>query len=289
MIIDNKQIIVSGKVIKTVRIAEEWYEDLQDPVAFLKELKTKVKADLFTFWQRLPENQPKYDYHLEWESIAVLPITDYDYWWNKQISAKTRNVIRKALKSGVVVKSIEYDDDFVRGLVEIFNESPVRQGKPFWHYGKDFACIKKEFSRNLHREEIIGAYFNNKLIGFIMLADAGKYAMTTQILSMIRHRDKSPTNALLAKAVEICASRHIPYLVYAMWTTGSLGDFKLHNGFEKIDLPRYFIPLTTRGLIAIKLNLHRGIKNAVPNNIKTGLAKMRKKWYMKSKDKVNGG
>jgi hypothetical protein len=35
------------------------------------------------------------------------------------------------------------------------------------------------------------------------------------ILSMIRHREKAPTNALIAQAVRSCAERGIPYLWYA--------------------------------------------------------------------------
>ena len=34
------------------------------------------------------------------------------------------------------------------------------------------------------------------------------------IIAKIKHRDKAPMNALVAKAVEICAENKIPYLVY---------------------------------------------------------------------------
>ena len=61
---------------------------------------------------------------------------------------------------------------FVRGMTSIFNETPIRQGRPFLHYGKDFETVKREFSRFLFREEIFGAYVGEELVGFIMLADA---------------------------------------------------------------------------------------------------------------------
>ena len=41
-------------------------------------------------------------------------------------------------------------------------------------------------------------------------------------------------------------------------------DFKRHNGFELVLYPRYFVPLTLKGTLALKLNLHRGIKEAMP-------------------------
>ena len=59
-----------------------------------------------------------------------------------QIKSRVRNQIRKAEKEGLVVKEVPYDDDFVRGMTAIFNESPVRQGRPFWHYGKSFETVK---------------------------------------------------------------------------------------------------------------------------------------------------
>jgi hypothetical protein len=281
--IDDKKIIVSGKFIKTARLEEEWYEDVDDPASLVNKIrKNRFKADIFTFWQRLPDIERKYNYHLEFDPIAVVPITNFDYWWKKQINAKTRNVARKAEKKGVEIKIVDFDDKFVKGITSIFNETPARQGKFFWHYGKDFDTIKREFSRYIFREDMIGAYFKNELIGFIMLAYAGNYAILGQILSKIEHRDKSPTNALLAKAVEICADKEIPYLVYAKWEEGTLGAFKRHNGFEKIDLPRYYIPLNIKGKIAIKMKLHHGVAGMLPQELKNKLKDIRSKLYLSS-------
>ena len=133
------------------------------------------------------------------------------------------------------------------GMTSIFNETPIRQGRRFLHYGKDFETIKRQFSRFLFREEIFGAYLGEELVGFIMLADAGRYAFLGQIISKIAHRDLAPTNALLAKAVERCAERGFPYLVYARWLDDSLGDFKRSNGFQRFDLtPLFCAPYAKR-------------------------------------------
>src|SRR5207249_7831640 len=121
---------------------------------------------------------------------------------------------------GVEVREVSYDDDFVRGVTAIFNETPVRQGRRFWHYGKDFETVKRQFSRYLFREDLIGAYVKDELIGFIMLANAGRYGVLGQIISKIQHRDKSPNNDLIAKAVEVCARKGLPFLVYAYWGDG---------------------------------------------------------------------
>lgn len=280
----GKKLQILGKLIRLARLEEEWYEDLDDPEAFIACLKKeKVQADIFTFWQRLPDIEPKYDYFMEYDSIAALPISTYDHWWKSQINAKTRNVARKAEKKGVEIRLTQFDDDFVRGMTNIFNETAIRQGKPFWHYGKTFDTIKEEFSRYIYREEMIGAYYKNELIGFIMLAFAGKYAITGQILSMIQHRDKSPTNGLVAKAVEICSQKNIPYLVYAKWDDGSLGSFKKHNGFEKVNLPRYYVPLNVKGKITLMFKLYKGITGMLSEKNKSYLKNLRYKYFSSKK------
>jgi len=216
---------------------------------------------------------------MELDSIAALPIKSYSLWWEKQIDRKARNKIRKAQKNGVVVKPATFDDRFVRGITSIFNETPIRQGRHYLHYGKDFETVKRQFSRFLFREELFGAYLGEELVGFIMLAYADNYAYLGQIISKIAHRDLAPNNLLLAKAVERCAEKGVPYLVYALWLEDSLGDFKRGNGFQKFDLPRYYVPLTSKGKLALKLGLHRGWKEAVPKPLRRPLKKLRSRWY----------
>jgi hypothetical protein len=165
-------------------------------------------------------------------------------------------------------------------MVAIFNETPIRQGRPFWHYGKDFETVKREFSRYLFREELYGAYADGELIGFIFLIDAGHIAMLGQIISMIRHREKAPNNALIAKAVEVCAARQVPCLAYALWPApGSLRDFKKYNGFECVPLPRYYVPLTLKGRLALMLKLHRGASARIPDSILSRLKSLRNQFY----------
>src|SRR5690606_3290760 len=134
-----------------------------------------------------------------------------------------------------------------RGMTAIFNETPVRQGRKLWHYGKDFATVKEQFSRYVYRERMIGAYVGDEMVGFVMLGDAGRFALLGQIISSLRHRDKSPNNSLIAKSVEICANSGMEYLVYWYWGDDSLAEFKRRCGFEPFALPRYYIPLTLKG------------------------------------------
>lgn len=284
MEINGKKIVIEGKVLRVARPhaceQQEWFEDVESPEVLIEALqKSKDRPDILTFWQRLPDTEPRYSYQMELQSIAALPIKSYSLWWDKQIDRKARNKVRKAQKKGLTVRMATFDDTFVRGMTSIFNETPIRQGRRFLHYGKDFETIKREFSRFLYREEIFGAYMGDELVGFIMVGDAGKYACLGQIISKIAYRDLAPTNALLAKVIERCAEKGFPYLVYAYWLDDSLGDFKRSNGFQKFDLPRYFVPLTGEGKLAMKLGLHRGWKEVVPKRLRKPLKNLRKRWY----------
>jgi hypothetical protein len=284
MQINGERFMIEGNLLRVAKPhawpQQEWFEDVEHPETLIDELqKARRRPDILTFWQRLPDTEPKFSYTMEPVSIAALPIKSYSFWWEKQIERKARNKVRKAEKKGIVIKSETFDDRFIQGMTSIFNETPIRQGRRYLHYGKDFETVKCEFSRFLFREEIFGAYLGEELVGFIMLADAGRYAFLGQIISKIAHRDLAPTNALLAKAVERCAEKGLPYLVYAYWLDDSLGDFKRSNGFQKFDLPRYFVPLTAKGKLALKLGLHRGWKEVVPKQIRNPLKKMRRRWY----------
>jgi hypothetical protein len=278
--IENKNVLITDGLLKIARMEDEWYDIIDNPKVFLQEIKSKhEKADIFTFRQWTLDQIPKYNYYMEWDDIAVLSIKSYDHWWLTQINSSTRSAVRKAAKKEVVIREAEFNDDFVRGMVSIFNESPIRQGKPFWHYGKGFETVRKEFSKYLSREDLIGSYYKDELIGFVMLGHMGKFAFLRQIISKIEHRDKSTNNALIAKAVEMCDSQQIPYLVYAYWNTGSLVDFKRHNGFERVSLPRYYVPLTAKGQAVLKLGLHRGLQGVLPDKLKARLIQWRSNWY----------
>jgi len=283
--VDHMEIIVTGAMIRTARIEEEWYQEVEDPPLLIETLKqADFMPDIFTFWQTLPQTDPVYDYYMEWDNVAAIPIKSFDFWWEKQINSKTRNMVRKARKAGVTVTPAHFDDTFIQGMTDIFNETPIRQGKPFWHYGKDFDTVKREFSRYLYREDLIGAYYNDELIGFIFLGYGTKYALTNQIISKIEHRNKAPINALIAKAVELCATKNVPYLVYTRYNStqkgiDSLDDFKRHNGFQKIEIPRYYVPLTIKGKMALKFRLHHGLRGAIPERVRLHLRGLRRRFY----------
>jgi hypothetical protein len=278
--IKNNVFIISGNVLKTATLEKEWEEDVDDPAQAIRELKkASIRIDILNFWQRIPETEPKYPYYREWREVAAIPITDFKHWWDKQVNCKTRNMVRKSQKMGVQVRQVEPDDDFVRGVTGIYNQSPLRRGKPFRHYGKDFETVKHELSDVQGKAIYVGAYHNNELIGFIQFVLADRDATVTLILDNLSHRDKAPMNGMIAKAIEICATRKIPYLTYTLWRRGEHGEFQKHNGFVPIQVPEYYVPLTLRGWVALRVGLHKGVRGVLPESMMARLLRLRANWY----------
>jgi hypothetical protein len=281
--IGGHTLAITGRALKVARIEEEWHQDVTNPEEIVEGLKqSKPKVDIFTFWQRIPDTEIKYQYPACLESLAVLPLTTYQHWWDKQVKGTTRNMVRKSQKAGVEVRVAELDDTFVQGMVEIFNESPIRQGFKFWHYGKSAEQVKREFSRFLFRETLIGAYVGNELIGFAMVANAKRFGMIGMFLGKMKHRDKATNNALLAKSVEVCIEQGLPYLNYTTWRQTSLVDFKRYNGFQEMCVPRYFVPLTAKGRLAVAggyPRIYNGVGDALPPKLKAVLKDLKRRYY----------
>lgn len=279
----GRELIESEGFPSILRLRNEYYECLEEPdVAIQQLLRSPVRADLFTFTMGLIETgKPDLNLHTEWDQVAVLSLTSYEHWWKKQINDKTRNMVRKAGKAGVEIKVVDFSDELVRGIENLYNESPIRQGRRFRHFGKKFAQIKEEHSSFLDRSEFIGAFFQGQLIGFVKLVHGRGVSNLMNIISLISQRDKAPTNALLAKAVEICCQKGVASLHYGTWSRRTMGDFKKHHDFHLVRVPRYYVPLTLKGNIALKLKLHVPLEDRLPEKWVDKLAEIRLKWNMR--------
>jgi hypothetical protein len=155
---------LEGRLVRSARIDGDAYKFLDDPEVVIGALrKATSRVDLFTFVQRVSETSPRFPYPLEWGNFAALPVSTFDRWWTRQINDKTRNMVRRAAKKGVEVQEVPFDDALVRGIWEIHNETPIRQGQRFPHYVKDIAVVHEEAATFTDRSIFIGAFLGKDL------------------------------------------------------------------------------------------------------------------------------
>ena len=267
LIVDGFDVSISGHLCRVVRLRNEGYDFLSDPEKFMREMrKSPTRADILTFTQGIGDPEPKFPYQLYWDKLAVLPIESYEQWWKRQINDKTRNSVRKANKKGVTIRNVEFNDQLVRAIKSIYDESPIRQGRPFKHYGKDIETLRQTHATYLDRSEFVGAFVDDELVGFLKLVHQPGWSSMMQIISLISQRDKAPTNALIARAVELCAEKNVPRLQYGVWSRRGIGDFKLRQGFQMFETPRYYAPLSAVGRMALTAGFHRSLKERVPED-----------------------
>jgi hypothetical protein len=287
--IDGQHLVTTGGWLRTAAVHDEgWLErpcaDPQPYVDALQRGSRHLKADIFSFAQRLPDVTPRYSFPMAWDSVAAIPLSDPEAWWQGLPQVVRKNV-RRAAKRGVTVSTTRLNDDLIRDIVTINDESPMRQGKPFYHYGKDFDSVKRDYSSFSERSEFVCAYFEGEMIGFIQLVYMGRIAAVLEILMKTAHYDKRPANALLEKAVRHCADKGMSHLTYGKYVYGNkspdnpLTEFKARNGFEEFRVPRYYVPLTAAGRTCIALTLHRGLLEILPERVISPLLAVRKMWY----------
>jgi hypothetical protein len=287
LIVGGREIRTRGRLVRVARIEGDSYRFLDDPEAIISDLRNSEQSiDLFTFIPRLTDTTPKFAYPLEIDNVAALRVTTFDQWWTQVLGFKGRNKAKQAEKKGVELREVPFDDQLIDGIWQIYNECPIRQSRRFPHYGMTRETVREHAGTFLDCSIFIGAYFEGSLIGFAKLTidETGTQAGLMHILSLISHRAKAPTNALIAEAVRSCAARNISYLVYSSFAYGnkqrdSLSDFKERNGFQRVDLPRYFVPLTRFGALAFRMRMHRRMIELLPEPLITRLRNYRADWY----------
>ena len=213
--LDGKTYVVSGRWLKFAAVYdEEWTEgepgDLVLSIAQLKARPARPRADIFTFVQKLPDTTPQYAFPVVLESVAAIRMNGYEEWL-RCLSRQARQDLTRAAKRGVVVRTAEFDDDFVKGIVGIYNESSIRQGRLFWHYGKAFDAVKEENATYLSRSVFLGAYLASELIGFVKIVRVGKLAVMMQIVSESSHPGQKTvecTNCLRGRLLQ--SARDVP-------------------------------------------------------------------------------
>jgi hypothetical protein len=287
--VDNDILIVSGKWMRIAKLrGEELRErEIETPDRYLDALtndKDKIlEADIFSFTQKLPNVRPKYSYPMEWESVAAISLESFKQWW-EGLPQESRKNVRRSQKRGVSIVVKRLDSDLIKGIREVNDDAPVRQGAKNAYFGLNSEDTQKRYGEFNDRCDFICAYSGEEMIGFLHLVFRENVAAILNLTVKPSQLDKRPANALMAKAVEICESRKLSYISYGLYNYGnkrgdSLREFKIRNGFKEILVPRYFVPLTLWGRLCVKAKLHRGLLGNLPPSVISAGVRARALWF----------
>src|SRR5271156_4762027 len=131
--VNGEKLFASGSwpKIATVRSEQMAEYELENPDVCIQELKREgnraLKADIFSFVQKVPSTNPKYSYSMEWESVAAVHLVSFQEWW-EGLPQEARKNTRRAQKRGVEVRINEFNDELIQGIREVNDDSPQRQG-----------------------------------------------------------------------------------------------------------------------------------------------------------------
>ena len=287
--VNGQPLVAHGKWLKIASVHdEEWLVDeTSSPELCAKTLKNQkrgaVRADIFTFAQKLPNKSPKYDYPMAWESVAAVELTSFKAWW-ESLPQEARKNVRSSQKRGVTVDIKPFDDNLIKAISDVNNDSPTRQRIRNAHYGKSLERVRKDYSAFVDRSDFIVTNIGDETIGFLKLVYRGEVASILNLTTKGSHYDKRPGNALIAKAVELCEAKGVRYLTYGLFNYGNkkdspLREFKIRNGFQEVLVPRFYLPLTFWGKLCFKLNIHRGLLGILPQNVINAALNARAQWY----------
>lgn len=286
----DQLIVVQGRLFRLAyRFDEGWHESHANMTDELLYQIQKInqhdqRIDVFSFSQMPSDPIPHFFYPHEYESIAAIRISSFDDWWNNSVSSDLRKDVRRSAKRGVIVKQVDFDDSLVESIKGIYDETPIRQGRKFWHYNQSIEQVKTCNSSYKDRSIFLGAFLEEELIGFTKIVQVGKMARMMQILAKDEHRDKRPMNALIAKSVETAYRLECTMLTYGnyLYRQGpdSMTAFKQRNGFEEIRVPKYFVPITARGELYVRYGLYRDGLSLLPQGVVRAMRRMWKSAFL---------
>ncbi|CAM5798287.1 hypothetical protein [Rhizobacter fulvus] len=290
--VDGALVVISGRAVRTATVRdEEWLDELpiRHAASFVDRLRASgLRADVLSFGTGPAPLESAVSVPgavVEADNVAVINTSDFKAWWDG-LPQEARKNTRRAAKRGVVVTEAVFDDRLVRGIKGIYDEAPIRQGRRFWHHGKDLATVQRENGTYLDRSTFLVARLGDEIIGFIKWVRVGNVARIMQILCLNAHQEKRPIIALIAKAAEVCHAQGLHYLVYGKYTYGKKGDssiteFKRRLGFTQLDYARHHVPLNAWGRVALALGLHRGFVGLIPAPLLQRLLQWRSAWYVR--------
>lgn len=154
------------------------------------------------------------------------------------VNAKTRNMVRKAVKLGYHTGQLYYNDN-LKEMYEINTSSIERQGRPMTSsYFEELAPIGEVTkSCESHKQIYYGVFRKDfKLVAYCWLAICSDIAIINRILGHADYLKDGIMNLLIAGLVHHAQNHGISYINYRTMTSSTEGleKFKKHVGFKSV-------------------------------------------------------
>jgi len=177
-------------------------------------------------------------YSFYYYPIAVIKVPNMIEEYLKLIGAKSRNMNKKAQKSGIECRVFDWND-YLDDIYEINTSSSVRQGREmdsaYQQYPKRIDTNPQGDFKIVH----IGGFKEEKLVGYIELYIYGNFAMTNRILGHKEYLRFGIMNLMFKEAAAYAIQSGLEYINYLTMENrknNSLSAFKYRVGFREYSL-----------------------------------------------------
>ena len=170
--------------------------------------------------------------------VAIIDISKgYDHYL-QLLSSNGRSKIKRAVKKNIVCKEFEWNS-YLDDIYDINTSADSRQGKEmaeeYRQYPKTLEVVEKDDFQVRH----IGAFYNEKLVGYIELYTYGNFCMTNRLLGHKEYLNRYIMNAMFAFCIEYLEENKTTYLNYLNMhnkENSSLAQFKARLAFQAYSL-----------------------------------------------------
>lgn len=164
-------------------------------------------------------------------ALLRLPAAHGEYL--ERVGPKTRNVIRKAAKTGYEFREFAWDDHLDE-IYDVNTSTEVRQGRPMRGWYTEPVAARNESEEERRYRKYYGAFRDDRLCGYLHLVLCGDFGFFRHFLGHAEHVTNGIMNGLVSWTVEQhTGSARLRYLKYGALSAGdeAMNAFKRHAGF----------------------------------------------------------
>ncbi len=190
----------------------------------------------------------------------ILPLSKgFEYIWKNKFNKKARNLVRKFLRSGGKVELLKNPLNYVDDIMEINLSKPLRQGRPLPETYTRKDLVIQILERNIRDKgehfRVYGAFIKDKLVAYAYVSEHNGYAYISRFLTHAKYFKYAASNGLLSFIIESLCKEGVKVVQYGYWSRHYEGvnHFLQQHGFEKGEVRAYYIPLTMKGSLVLKM------------------------------------